>query len=134
MGTSTIFTTEPSQLLVQLAGVVGKSAAGTFWQLVTMLWSNYWAWILLVLVVIVIYELLTWNGGWHYNSRNGFSPGFNRLVGSGVFALYSAIFFAFIHFVFGDNIYLEQIWPYIVHGLAFPLTWLTLRKIGFWVY
>ena len=134
MGTSTIFSTQPSEFLIQLAGMVGKSAAGTFWQLVTMLWSTYWPYILLLLVLVVVYELLTWNGGWHYNSRNGFSPGFNRLVGSGIFLLYSSIFFGFIHFVFGDNVYLEQAWPYVVHALAFPLTWLTLRKIGFWVY
>ncbi len=134
MGTSTIFSTQPNEFLIQLVAMTGKSVAGMFWQTVTMLWSGYWSWIVLILVVIVVYELLTWNGGWHYNSRNGFSPGFNRLVGSGVFALYSAIFYAFIHFVFGDNLYLEQVWPYMIHALAFPLTWLTLRKIGFWVY
>jgi hypothetical protein len=114
--------------------MTGKSVSGMFWQIVTMLWSHYWPYILHLLVLILVYELLTWNGGWHYNSRNGFSPGFNRLVGAGVFALYSAIFFGFIHFVFGDNVYLEQVWPYLVHALAFPLTWFTLRKIGFWVY
>jgi hypothetical protein len=134
MGTSTIFTAKPDEFLIQLAGLVGKSVAGTFWQLVSMFWHDYWPWIILILVVIVVYELLTWNGSWHYNSRNGFSPGFNRLVGAGFFALYSGIFFAFFHFVFGDNIYLEQVWPYVIHALAFPLTWLTLRKIGFWVY
>ncbi len=129
MGSST-----PSELVLQLFGLIGKSTAGMFWQLVTMLWTTYWQWIILVLVMIVVYELLTWNGGWHYNSRNGFSPGFNRLVGAGFFALYSGIFFAFFHFVFGDDIYLTHLFPYIVHALAFPLTWLTLRKIGFWVY
>jgi hypothetical protein len=134
MGTTTIFSVEPSKLLVQLAEMVGKSVAGIFWQFVSMLWISYWPWIILLIVVIVVYELLTWNGRWHYNSRNGFSPSFNRLVGSGVFLLYSSIFLAFFHFVFGDDIYLEQIWPYIVHSLAFPLTWLSLKKIGFWVY
>lgn len=133
MGTTTIFG-PPDQLLLQFAAATGKSVAGMFWHLATTLWSAYWPWILLLLVLIVVYELLTWNGGWHYNSRNGFSPGFNRLVGSGVFTLYSAIFFAFIHFIFGTNVYLEQLWPYVVHALAFPLTWLTLRRIGFWVY
>ena len=123
-----------AQVITQLPIMVAKSSAGFFWQMVTIFWSSYWPYILLVLVLFVVYELLAWNGGWHYNSRNGFSPGFNRLVGSGVFALYSAIFFAFIHFVFGDNVYFEQVWPYLVHASAFPLTWLTLRKIGFWVY
>lgn len=129
MGSST-----STELLIQLAGTVGKSTAGMFWQIVTMLWTTYWQWILLALVMIVVYELLTWNGSWHYNSRNGFSPGFNRLVGAGFFALYSVIFFTFFHFVFGNSIYLEQILPYIVHSLAFPLTWVTLRGVGFWVY
>lgn len=130
MGTTTTFSIQ----LSQLADLAGKSPAGMFWELAVMLWRDYWPWIILILFVIVVYELLTWNGGWHYNSRNGFSPGFNRLVGSGFFALYSAIFFAFFHFVFGDSIYLAQIWPYLVHAMAFPLTWLTLRGVGFWVY
>jgi hypothetical protein len=125
---------QPDQFLLQLTAITAKTFAGAFWQLVSMLWSAYWPYILLVLILIVVYELLTWNGGWHYNSRNGFSPGFNRLVGSGVFALYSAIFFAFIHFTFGDSVYLDQLWPYVIHLLAFPLTGFTLRKIGFWVY
>lgn len=134
MGTTTIFGTAPADFVIQMFELAGKSTAGKFWGLVELLWSNYWPYIVLILTVIVVYELLTWNGNWHYNSRNGFSPSFNRLVGSGVFALYSAIFFAFIHFVFGDSVYLRQIWPYVVHAMAFPLTWITLRKIGFWVY
>jgi len=131
MGTTTIFA---QNFLPQLLAATGKSTAGFFWQMVTALWSSYWPYILLLLVIIAVYEILTWNGNWHYNSRNGFSPGFNRLIGSGVFLLYSTIIFAFIHFVFGDNVYLEQYWPYVVHALAFPLTWLSLRKVGFWVY
>ena len=133
MGTSTVSAFKLDELLKELILVTGKSTAGAFWHAVTLLWSLYWPYILLILVLIVVYELLTWNGGWHFNSRNGFSPGFNRLVGSGVFLLYSSIFYGFIHFVFGNSVYV-QIWPYIVHALAFPLTWLTLRKIGFWVY
>ena len=99
-----------------------------------MLWAGYWPIILIVLALIVVYELLTWNGSAHYNSRNGFSPDFNRLVGSGVFLLFSTIIFACIHFLFGDNVYLEQVWPYLVHALAFPFTWLLLNGVGFWVY
>ena len=134
MGTSTIFSMLPADFVAQIILNSGTSAAGTFWQFVTMFWSGYWPIILVVLLFIVVYELVTWNGNWHYNSRNGFSPGFNRLVGSGVFLLYSTIIFACLHFLFGDNIYLEQVWPYVVHALAFPLTWLTLKGIGFWVY
>lgn len=129
-------TTTPFALdfLLELLGAIGKSTAGLFWQVVTILWSNYWPYILIILALIVVYELLTWNGGWHYNSQNGFSPGFNRLVGSGFFLLYSTIFFGFIHLVFGNNVYLDQMWPYVIHALAFPLTWLTLKGVGFWVY
>ena len=134
MASTSIFGMTPIQFDLQIAGFVGKSFVGAFWQIVTMFWSTYWPYILLVLILIVVYELLTWNGNRHYDSRNGFSPGFNRLIGSGVFTLYSAICFGFIHLVFGDNVYLGQVWPYIVHALAFPLTWLTLRKIGFCVY
>lgn len=125
---------EPSEFVIHIFASAGKSVAGTFWLWVTFLWSSYWPYIILILVIIVVYEVLTWNGSWHYNSRNGFSPGFNRLVGSGVFLLYSSIFYGFIHLVFGSDVYLGHVWPYVVHALAFPLTWLTLRKIGFWVY
>jgi hypothetical protein len=134
MGTTTMLGMEPVQFVIQMYAFAAKSLAGKFWELVVMFWAKYWPYIILVLTLIVVYEILTWNGNWHYNSANGFSPGFNKLVGSGVFALYSGIFFTFVHFVFGNDIYLDQIWPYLIHAFAFPLTWVTLRKIGFWVY
>lgn len=125
---------EPGEILIQIAILSGKSFAGAFWHILTTLWNSYWPYLLLILVIIVIYELITWNGAWHYNSRNGFSPFFNRLVGSGVFLLYSSIFYGFIHFFFGIEVYFQYVLPYFAHALAFPLTWVTLRKIGFWVY
>jgi hypothetical protein len=134
MGTTTIFSMLPSDFLWTVFTSAGKSDAGFFWQMVVSLWSSFWPYILLILFLVVSYELLTWNGNAHYNSRNGFSPDFNRLVGSGVFLLFSTIIFTCIHFLFGDNVYLEQVWPYVVHALAFPLTWLLLAGVGFWVY
>jgi hypothetical protein len=133
MGTTTIFTILPADFLGTIFESVGKSYAALFWQVVTALWSSYWPIILLVLFLIVAYELLTRNGTAHYNSRNGFSPGFNRLVGSGTYLLLQAAVYGFVHFVFGDAAYLH-VWPYLLHLVVFASTGLLLNLTGFWVY
>lgn len=98
-----------------------------------MFWSKGWPYILVVLAVIIIYELLTWNGRTHYNSRNGFSPGFNRLVGSGTYLLLQALVYGVIHLIFGDAAY-THVWPYAVHLVVFASTGLLLNLVGFWSY
>ena len=133
MGTSTIFSTPPNQFLIQLVSMIGKSLAGGFWQAATTLWSGYWPLVLLLLAIILIYELRTRNGRAHFNSRNGFSPDFNRLVGSGTYLLLQAVVYAFLHFLFGASVY-THVWPYGLHLVVFGLTKLLLNSTGFWVY
>jgi hypothetical protein len=130
MGTTTIFS--PDFLMV-LAGSTAKSTAGLFWQVVTTLWSGYWLPISIILILIVLYELVTRNGTAHYNSSNGFSPDFNRLVGSGTYLLLQTIVYAIIRFFFGDDSY-AHVWPYAVHLVVFASTGLLLNLSGFWVY
>ena len=130
MGTTTIFAPD---FLSQLAAATTKSSAGIFWQIVTSLWSSHWLLILVVIVGGAVFEILTWNGTAHYNSRNGFSPTFNRVVGSGTYLLLQTIVYGILHLLFGDSVYL-QIWPYAIHAMVFSLTWILLRLSGFWVY
>lgn len=104
-----------------------------FWFLVKGLWLPYWPLILLLLAVIIVYEIITRFGSSHYNSANGFSPGFNRLVGSGAYILFQAITYFVLHLFIGDWIYC-YLWSYAIHLVAFGLTGWFLRAVGFWVY
>ena len=110
-----------------------KSSAAQFWQIVTTLWSEYWLWILIGLVVWVIFEIFTRHGTAHYNSKNGFSPTFNRVIGSGIYLLFQSITYFVLTFIFGAGIYCTPV-PYVIHPTIFFLTWLFLFKIKFWVY
>jgi len=110
-----------------------KSPAGQFWQFVTTLWSEYWLWIVLGLTIWIIYEVLTRNGTAHYNSKNGFSPTFNRVVGSGTFLLIQSSTILILTLLFGRGVYCTPL-PYVIHSIIFGLTWLLLFKIRFWVY
>lgn len=130
MGTTTIFS---PNFLPALAEASTKSGAGIFWQIVTSTWHDHWLLIILVIVGWVLFEIVTRNGGAHYNSRNGFSPTFNRVVGSGVYLLLQAIVYLIIRFFFGDEVY-THVWPYGVHAVVFGLTKLLLLAVGFWVY
>lgn len=110
-----------------------KSAAGFAWILITSLWSMYWHYLLPALDIWVIYEVLTRFGSAHYNSENGFSPTFNRFVGSGTYLAFQGLIYAIIHWIFGDNAYLH-VWAYAVHLCVFVYTGLFLNAIGFWAY
>jgi len=110
-----------------------KSTASMFWSIVTSLWSNYWQIILPIIGLWIVYEVITRNGSIHYNSKNGFSPTLNRVIGSGTYLLLQTIFYLILHFVFGDNIYTYS-WTYILHVIIFVLTGFLLNLSGFWVY
>lgn len=109
------------------------SSAGLFWEVITTLWSSHWLSISIFLIVFILYEIVTRNGNVHYNSKNGFSPTFNRVIGSGTYLLFQGILYACLHFIFGDSIY-QHPWPYFLHLLVFGFTGFSLRRIGFWVY
>jgi hypothetical protein len=130
MATTTLLMPE---LLGQIVGATAKSTAGFFWELITTFWSAHWLLISLILVGWLVFEIATRNGGAHYNSRNGFSPSFNKFVGSGTYLLLQAIVYACLRFFFGDTVY-THLWPYGLHLLAFISAGLLLNLTGFWVY
>lgn len=112
---------------------LASSASSFVWQIISALWPYNWIWITLLLIGWIIWELSTRNGTAHYNSQNGFSPSFNRFVGSGSYlGIQSLLILSFSKF-FGDVAYCF-IWPYSVHVLIFALTGLTLHLSGFWPY
>jgi hypothetical protein len=121
-----------SQILAQVPAMLAQTTAHMFWTIVSTLWVAYWLYIVVGMTLWLIVELITRNGGLHYNSQNGFSPTFNRFVGSGVLILFQVGIYAIIRWVFGDDSYL-QVWPYPVHIAGFFLTGLFLNLTGFWV-
>jgi len=122
-----------NELMRLIAASTIKSAAGFFWIIVTTLWLSYWPYILIFFVVWVIWELVTRNGGFHYNSENGFSPTFNRVVGAGVYFLFQGVVYLVISKFFGIDVYIH-IWPYPIHLVIFLLTGFFLNLVGFWKY
>ena len=111
----------------------GKSGAALFWAVIKTLWTSYWPYIIVFFIGWVVWELVTKNGGFHYNSKNGFSPTFNRVIGSGVYILFQGIIYLIISKIFGSGAY-DNIWPYSIHLTIFLLTGLFLNLTGFWVY
>ena len=121
------------EMLRELMALAAKSTAGILWAIIKELWRPFWLPISIILIVWVLYEVATRNGNAHYNSKNGFSPGFNRFVGAGTYLLFQALTYAILSFVFGNEIY-AQAWPYGFHLVTFLSTGLFLNLTGFWVY
>src|SRR3989344_6201630 len=107
-----------------------SSPAGRFWFSVVNFWKDYWVYILIFIAGWIIFELITRNGGIHYNSSNGFSPAFNRFVGSGTYLLFDSITFFILLKIFGSLIYCNP-FTYPIHLINFGTTWLFLWLIGF---
>lgn len=110
-----------------------KSGVGQIWFFITNLWSQYWIGITTGLLLWVIFEIFTRNGRCHYNSQNGFSPLFNRFVGSGTYLLFQTGTIYLLVTFFSSGIYCTP-WPYVIHLIIFMLTGFFLRVIKFWVY
>ena len=137
MGTTSVAETITTDFLDQVIKILlidtPMTLAGQFWWLVTTVWSAYWPYILVFIIGWTIWELITRNGGFHYNSENGFSPTYNRFVGSGVLLLFQMSIYAILTKLFGHEAYL-QVWSYSVHIVAFLSTGLFLNLVGFWKY
>jgi len=110
-----------------------RSVAATEWVIVTTLWPWYWLLICVALAFVVAFEIATRHGSFHYNSENGFSPAFNRFVGSGTNLGLQSLLIGIFHWLFGDIVYCLK-WPYVVHGFVFLATGLALHLSGFWPY
>ena len=107
-----------------------QSFFGQFWKGVTsappeMLWF-----VVLVLLFWVIKELVMRNKN-KYNSANGFTPDFNKMVGSLNYVILQVLTYFLLSFVFGNAIYCMP-WPYVAHAIVFSLNWTILNAVGFW--
>ena len=122
-----------TELILQLIWSIPQSIAGGFWFIITTVWNAYWPFILVGLTLWTIWELITRNGGLHYNSDNGFSPTYNRFVGSGMYLLFQTGTYVLLTKLFGNEIYAHA-WPYGVHIVAFLSVGLFLNLVGFWKY
>lgn len=105
-----------------------KSAEGILWQLLLQL-QDYWIWALGVAFIVTV-ELLTRHKN-EYNSANGFTPEFNRLVGSFSYMLLQLLLYFSIYLIIGNVAYCFP-WPYAIHTLVFSLNFAILHGIGFW--
>ncbi len=106
-----------------------KSAEGIIWQILLQM-KEYWLWIGVGLLVIVLVEILTRHEN-SYNSANGFTPEFNRMVGSLSYMLLQLAVYFSIHLIVGNIAYCFP-WPYVAHALVFSLNFAILHGIGFW--
>jgi len=106
-----------------------KSGEGILWQVILQL-QAYWLWIGLGITFIVIVELITRHKN-EYNSANGFTPEFNRLVGSLSYMLLQLLLYFFIYLIIGNVAYCFP-WSYTAHALVFSLNFFILHGIGFW--
>lgn len=114
-----------------LAIPTASSLSAFVWQIILYLWP--WKWILVVLAIggWTAWEIFTRNGNAHYNSKNGFSPGFNSFVGSGLYWGIQALILLLFAKVFGESIYCMPL-PYVIHSSILVLVYLFLHEIGFW--
>lgn len=110
-----------------------SSISAFLWQVIVFLWPWHWIPIFLAIATWVIWEIITRNGNAHHNSDNGFSPTFNRFVGSGTYLGFQTLVFLVFRLFFGDIAYC-LILPYVVHVLVFVSTGLLLHLSGFWPY
>lgn len=106
-----------------------KSAEGIIWQTLLQM-KEYWLWIGAGLLFIVLVEILTRHKN-TYNSANGFTPEFNRLVGSLSYMLLQLLLYFSIYLIVGNIAYCFP-WPYAVHALVFSLNFAILHGVGFW--
>lgn len=109
------------------------SGSAFAWKIITSLWPWHWLWISLALILWIIFEIKTRNGTAHYNSENGFSPTFNRFVGSGTYLGLQTLLFLIFKLIFGEGAYCMT-WPHAVHAIVFMSTGLLLHLSGFWPY
>ena len=120
-------------IFCDLLSPITKSLASWLWTFIQALWPWHWLWILVVLIGWVVFEILTRNGAAHYNSENGFSPTFNRFVGSGTYLGVQAFLLLLLPKILGAAAYCFPT-PYIIHSILFLSTGLLLHLTGFWPY
>lgn len=112
---------------------VSSSISSIIWQMITFLWPWNWIWISLAIVAWILWEVKTRYGNAHYNSANGFSPAFNRFIGSGMYTLTQIPLFLVLSNAYGGKAYCFRL-PYALHIGLFSFVGLILYFSGFWPY
>ena len=108
-----------------------KTLTSWFWTFISILWSWYGLLIFSALILWLAWEIKTRYGTSHYNSENGFSPTFNRVVGGGTYFLLQAVLYLIFKLALGGGAYCLPL-PYTLHIVIFILTGKLLNLIGFW--
>lgn len=113
--------------------MVVSSVSDALWTIIRYLWPWYGLLIILALGAWVAWEIRTRHTKVTFRSKNGFTPDFNRFVGSGTYLLIQTLTFLILTSIFGDFVYCLK-WPIALHLLTFYLTHRLLKGIRFWVY
>lgn len=120
-----------------ICSVISDSMVSSFssmiWKIIVYLWPWKWLAIVVLVSVWVFIEIKTRFGSFHYNSENGFSPSFNRFVGSGSYLGLQTLLFVILKSIFGSIVYCFS-WSYALHTVIFISTGILLNISGFWPY
>lgn len=120
-----------------ICSALSDSAVSSFsamiWKIIVYLWPWKWLAIVVLISVWILFEIKTRFGTFHYNSENGFSPSFNRFVGSGSYLGLQTLLFVVLKLIFGNIVYCFS-WSYALHVLVFVSTGILLNVSGFWPY
>lgn len=110
-----------------------SSFADALWTAIRYLWPWYWLLIILALIAWVTWEIRTRHTTVSFRSQNGFTPTFNRFVGSGAYLGTQTLIFLILTSLLGNYVYCLK-WPAALHLLTFFFSGWFLNYIGFWVY
>jgi len=129
MDPTTFYTTYFFPSICQIVTSIPTSERSAFWLIIGLL--GFWGWVAVIIAFLIWGAIeLTLRPG---KSANGCTWEFNVAVGSFTFAVFQSITYLFFSKLFEPSIYCT-IWPNLSYLLVFPLVWLFLRGIGFWVY
>lgn len=121
----------------QICSIISDTAISSLsdllWTAIKYLWPWYWLLIILALTAWVIFELKTRYTTTSFRSKNGFTPTFNRFVGSGTYFGTQTLIFLVLTTLLGNYVYCLK-WPVVLHLLTFYSSGKFLNYIGFWVY
>jgi hypothetical protein len=110
-----------------------SSFSDALWTGIRYLWPWYWLFIILALIAWVSWEIRTRYTTVSFRSQNGFTPTFNRFVGSGTYLGTQTLIFLILTSLLGTYVYCLK-WPAALHLLTFLFSGWFLNYIGFWVY
>jgi hypothetical protein len=119
-------------LIHQMQEQIASTVVSLLRSITALIWSHFWPYIIGFFIVIlagVILQILMLKGGG--NAR--LSPGFNRLLGSITYLFFLALVALIAYLIWGSEV-IDETWFVVFGVIAFPLTGLFLRLIGFWYY